>query len=152
MWAVVGSHATAPRTVDVLDVVAGGLGRDTELVRDLSIGQAEREESEYFGLTSGEAGRELRTRRSAVPGRVENPFDGFTIELTGRCHGPQFDCRVGGCQGGSMRAICAHRLIAVRRGDDALSFVEVRSVDAPVVAGPVERARALLPRSPRAPQ
>src|SRR5688572_26802405 len=67
--------------VDVLDVVACGLGRDAELLADLARGEAARNEAENFDLARREAGGSLAPLADPVARGAEDGLDRVAVEL-----------------------------------------------------------------------
>jgi hypothetical protein len=76
--------ANAGLLVDVLDVMADGLGRDAEIVGDLLVGAASHENEQDLELSLRQAGRQLaRSPRHAMTGGAQHRVDGIRVEPAG---------------------------------------------------------------------
>jgi hypothetical protein len=69
----------------MLDVVAGGLGRDHKPLADLLVGEPAREQHKDLDLARGEACRPFAAVRDAVASDAENRLHGIRVKA------PRFD-------------------------------------------------------------
>ena len=68
--------------VDVLDVIASGLGRDNQAGGDLLVREAESEQPKDVDLTCREAGGPFTTTRQAMSCSGQHSLNGIAIEAT----------------------------------------------------------------------
>ena len=113
-----GPAGRADLGVDVLDVVAGCLGRDHQSFGYLLVGQATGEQDQDLGLAGGQGrgpGQPFPAPRPPVPGRLEHGVHGRAVQAAGPDLGPQFRRRFLGRAGRAVRPGLTHRGVRVGR-------------------------------------
>lgn len=79
-----GARRDANFVVDVLDVMAYGLGRDLQPVRHLPIGEARGNEAQHLDLAIAQSGGPDRPDRgNYVPGDFQDCLNRLAVQLTG---------------------------------------------------------------------
>jgi hypothetical protein len=134
-----GATSNADLLVDVLNVVAHGLGGDAEILGDLLIGSASHEDEENLELSVRQTGRAVaRPFAHAMPGGAEHRVDCIRVEPS--CGDLALKLRLGGrrVERGPVRPRLAHGSIAVGRRKDPRRKFERVSTRAAVIAGAVE--------------
>ena len=89
--------------VDALDVVACRLLRNEQLIGNLAIRPALRDEPQNLDLSSGEPGRKWRPLRRPVTGGRQHGLHGLGIVASGARFPAQFACGIGGVESGATR-------------------------------------------------
>ena len=105
--------------VDVLDVIARGLGRDAELPGDLLGRLPPGDQAQHLDLARREAGRLPGKPARAMPGGAEDRLDRLTVEATGADLAAQLERRPLRRVRGAVRPRLAHRLVSGGGGEDA---------------------------------
>ena len=131
--------ANAGLLIDVLDVMADGLGRDAEVSGDLLVRLAAHEHEQHFQLALGQPCRQLpRSLRHTVAGRRQHRVDDLPVEPTLVGFPQQLDLGGLGAESRPVGPRFAHGAIAVGGRENAGRPIECRAVRAPVIAGAVE--------------